>query len=290
MPPIHPVPLAHILSDALPRDRTGLDPEPLAELRRSILDHGLRLPVELFPLPNQPRPDGRLYGLISGYRRLFVFAELAETDPAFAAIPALIREGLDAAAAYRAMVEENAVRAPLSPWETGRAVAVAVAQGFHPCVETAADALHPGATRQKRARLRAVARLFQELDGLLATPERISENRLMDLSEAWRAGYADAIVAALEATAGGRLRPASADRQWAALAPLLDERAEERANPGARSPCPGRPRRVLEPRPGLVIRRERTADGWLLRFTGPEATSPLLDTVLDTVERLYAPG
>lgn len=289
MPPIHPVPLSLIDAAALPRDRTGLDPEPLAELRRSILDHGLRLPVELFPLP-KPRADGRLYGLISGYRRFFVFDELAADDPAFAAIPALVREGLDAAAAYRAMVEENAVRAPLSPWETGRAIAIAVAQGFHPCIETATDALHPGAARQKRARLRAVARLFQELDGLLATPERLNEKRLMDLSEAWRDGYADAILAALEVTEGDRLSPASAERQWAALAPLLAERAEDRAHPGAGPAAPGRPRRTLRPRPGLLIRRERTKDGWLLHFSGRDATGPLLDTVLDTVERLYAPG
>lgn len=93
MPPIQPIPLSLIHATALPRHRTGLDPEPLAELRRSILDHGLRLPVELFPLPGPPREDGRLYGLISGCRRFFVFNELAEEDPAFAAIPALIREG-----------------------------------------------------------------------------------------------------------------------------------------------------------------------------------------------------
>jgi hypothetical protein len=33
-----------------------------------------------------------------------------------------------------------------------------------------------------------------------------------------------------------------------------------------------------------------TRDGWLLRFTGREATGPLLDAVLDEIERMFGPG
>ncbi|MDH3263066.1 MAG: hypothetical protein OEM24_03620 [Paracoccaceae bacterium] len=36
--------------EALPRDRTSLCPEALAELRASILPSGLRQPVEVFAL------------------------------------------------------------------------------------------------------------------------------------------------------------------------------------------------------------------------------------------------
>ena len=52
-------------------------------------------------------------------------------------------------------------------------------------------------------------------------------------------------------------------------------------HPRARDP---RPRRVLRPRPGLVIRRETTRDGYILHFTGREATCGILDRVLDEIE------
>ncbi|MGF1660438.1 MAG: hypothetical protein ACFCUS_13505, partial [Rubrimonas sp.] len=192
---------------------------------------------------------------------------------------------LDAAAAYRAMVEENAVRDALSPWEEGRALHIAVAQGFHPGVEAAADALHPGKSRQKRARLRAVARLVAELDGLLAAPERLTQAQLLRLADAWRGGYDEAIRAALEVAAG-----APHEVQWASLAALLAEHAEEAVKPLRPRPRPGRPRRVLRPSPGLIIRRERTRMGYVLHFAGREASSHLLDEVLDEIERLYLPG
>jgi ParB family chromosome partitioning protein len=287
MPEIRRIPLSEIHASALPRDRTGLDPEPLAELRFSILASGLRLPVELFPLPDaDTRTDGKRYGLISGYRRHFVFAELAEAgEEAYAAIPALIREDFDVVRAYAAMIEENAVRDGVSPWETGRAIVTAVKRGYFPTIEAAVDDLHRGANRQKRARLRAIARLFLELDGLITMPERLKQAQLLRLADAWRAGYADAIVAALEATAG--MKP---DRQWAALAPYLDEHAAELANPPYPPPRPGRPRRTLALRPRLSVRRERTTEGYVLRFSGPEATSGLLDEVLDQIERMCAPA
>ncbi|MDP2063238.1 MAG: hypothetical protein Q8J98_09065 [Phaeovulum sp.] len=43
------------------------------------------------------------------------------------------------------------------------------------------------------------------------------------------------------------------------------------------------------PRQGLTIRRERTPEGYLLRFTGPEASGMMIDSVLDDIERMYAP-
>ena len=51
-----------------------------------------------------------------------------------------------------------------------------------------------------------------------------------------------------------------------------------------------RPRRLPTPRHGLTIRREMTRDGWTLHVTGREATSGLLDTVFDEIERLFGPG
>jgi ParB family chromosome partitioning protein len=108
---IHLIPLTEIDDAALPRDRTGLDPEPLRELRDSIVASGLRMPVELFPLAH-PHGDVR-YGIVSGFRRITAFRELHATWGLkdYAAIPAFLREPPDRAAVIAAMVEENAVRA-----------------------------------------------------------------------------------------------------------------------------------------------------------------------------------
>lgn len=59
------LPLHEITVDALSRDQMDLDEEDLAELRRSIMDHGLRLPIEVFE-PTNPEAAGK-YALISGF-------------------------------------------------------------------------------------------------------------------------------------------------------------------------------------------------------------------------------
>jgi ParB family chromosome partitioning protein len=46
----------------------------------------------------------------------------------------------------------------------------------------------------------------------------------------------------------------------------------------------------LQLKQGLTIRRERSGDGWILRFSGPEARKGgLVDDVLDHVERWFQP-
>lgn len=68
--------------------------------------------------------------------------------------------------------------------------------------------------------------------------------------------------------------------QWEALTSVLRE-AEE-FGPAEPDPVrPGRPRRVLDTRKGVVVRRERIREGWLLRFTGPDAKSMQLADLLD---------
>jgi len=62
---------------SLSRDRTGHDPESLRELRDSIVKSGLRMPIEVYALPD-PRGAHR-FGLISGFRRLAVFRDLQAT-------------------------------------------------------------------------------------------------------------------------------------------------------------------------------------------------------------------
>ena len=282
------IPLHAIDPVALPRDRTGLDPEPLEELRRSIIVSGLRHPVELFPLLAPTRGDNgetHTYGLISGYRRYTVFRDWADAgDTAYAAIPAIVRDLPDRASAYLAMIEENEIRADLSPWERGLAAVTAVDCGFFGNIEEAVDRLYFGATKFKRARIRTVARLADELGDLLVTPETWSQKQLLRLDAALRAGFEAPIHAALGAH---RLRTHAS--QWDAVRRLIEEHEHEAANPPAHPPRPGRPRRFVKLRPALTVRRERTQEGYVLRFSGPEATSALLDEVLDDIDRIYNP-
>lgn len=291
--PIHLVPLAEIDDTAIPRDRTQLEPDALRELRDSIVTHGLRMPVELFELPHPH--DGKRYGIISGLRRVTAHREivtnlrLKKHDH----IAAFLRPLPDLATGLMAMVEENAIRADLSPWEQGRIATIAVEWRAYDTIEAAIDGLHPTATAVKRSRLRTIARVTDSLGHLLTEPERLSLRQLLRLGTALRNGFEEVIVAALETT---KLK--DPDTQWSTILPYLVE--SERfvttdADPGAafmpvKTETRGRPRRIARPRPGLTIRREMTREGYVLRFSGPDASSGLLDEVLDEIERWLSPA
>lgn len=282
--PVHLIPLTEIDATAIARDRTGLDPEPQAELERSIAAAGLRQPVELFPLA---APDGeRRYGLLTGFRRLHAFRTLlaATAQDRYAAIPAFIRPASTLAAALAAMVEENEIRAGLSPFERGLICVRARDQGAFGSIEEAVEGLYPNASRQKRHVLRTLAHFAEEMDGQFAAPERLREAHVMRVARALGAGFGDLIRAALEESS-----LTDPDHQWTLIQPILAEADENLRNP-ERSDREGRPRRILRPRYALTIRRERTRDGWSLHFTGREATGPMMDLVLDEIERMYAPG
>jgi ParB family chromosome partitioning protein len=288
MSEVHPVPLAEIADDALPRDRTGLDPEPLRELRDSILASGLRQPVELFPLA-EPRGDLR-YGIVSGFRRVKAFRELlAMGIERFAAVPAFLLPARDLAQTLAAMVEENEIRAALSPYEQGRIAMFARDQDLFPTIEEAVDRLYPAANRMKRSRLRAIAHVAECLDDVLTAPEKLSLRQLVRIGEACRHGFAEVMAAALDEAS---LK--DPDTQWQLLQPYLaeSERSRSEEPEPAPSAAPGtrrRPIRLSRPRYGLVIRRELIRDGWRLNFTGPEAKSALMDRVIEEIEAIFTP-
>lgn len=286
MSAVHQIPLSAIAADALARDRARLDPVALEELKSSILAHGLRQPIELFELAE---PEGELrYGLIAGFRRLAAFRALAalglqghETIPAFLRAPRSIAEALVA------MVEENAIRADLSPWEQALIALTARDQGHFANVEAAIDALYASFSRDRRYRLRAIAHLAEELDGHLAAPEALSLRRLLRLAAATTRGYADLMRAAL--TEAASREP---EAQWRLLLPILAE-CEDPAipDPAPGAPATARPRRLYAaPRHSLRLRRERTRDGWSLQITGRDATADLIDRVFDEIERLLDPA
>ena len=132
---VHLIAPADIDAEALPRDRTTLDPAALAELETSILLTGLRQPVEVWAF-SQPREDGPRYGLISGMRRLTAFARLHK-DNAEARIPAFIRQPKDIPDAMAKMIAENEIRADISPWEKGRIVVESVDEEIFPTLDAA---------------------------------------------------------------------------------------------------------------------------------------------------------
>lgn len=271
------IPTDQIDASALPRDRGIHDGEAQHELEMSILSGGLRQPIEVWQL-SEPRDQHR-YGLISGFRRLTAVRALGHDT-----ISAFLRSPRDVPAALAAMVSENEIRAQISPWEKGLLILDCMRSGLFETPDAAIDALYPVLSRQKRTRLRSIVMVVEVFDGALATPERLSIARIERLASALRAGWEDLLLMALR---GVRARNLAS--QWSALEPVITEALNPRDGEAAPS-SPGAPRRSLTLKQGLVIRRELTRSGWILRFSGPEAKSPgLMDQVMDEVERLFRP-
>jgi ParB family transcriptional regulator, chromosome partitioning protein len=268
MDPIHHIPLDQIDATALPRDRLDLDPIALSDLTLSIAAHGLRMPIEVFPATG-PLP----YGLISGYRRFLAHRDLNQPT-----IPAFIRQPADIPAALAAMIEENEIRAEITPWERASILLTALDHGHFATLDDALPALYPTYDRFRRARLRAVAEVVQHFGPTLTEPLSLSQQKLTRLAAGLRAGLGPVMDVALAESSDRS--PAT---QWSLLAAILDEMEEE-----ARHPPPpyrkNRPRHYLRTEMSLTIRRERHKDGWLLRFTGRDASGPLMEDVMDYVE------
>jgi len=116
---IETLPLERIQVNHLTRDRVETDAEAMEELVASIRANGQRLPVEVMDLG-----EGR-YGLVSGWRRVRALALIGTEDGTPPVARAIVRPMVEVGAAYAAMVEENEVRAQLTPYERGRIAAVA---------------------------------------------------------------------------------------------------------------------------------------------------------------------
>jgi ParB family transcriptional regulator, chromosome partitioning protein len=276
---VHLIDPADIDENALPRDRTTLDPAALAELEMSILLTGLRQPIEVWAFVT-PRESGQRYGLISGMRRLTAFRTVFAGKPD--RIPAFIRQPTDIADAMAKMVAENEIRAEISPWEKGRLVVQAWADEMFDTLDAAVAGLYPTLDRFRRMRIRAIAEVVHEIDeALLAHPETLSGKQLTRIAAAIRQGYGDVISKALQTS-----KDRSPEGQWTIIRAILDEADGETRSPrtGYR---PGRPRRMVQARVNLHIRREKTPEGWNLRFTGPDATGPLMEDIMDYVEQNF---
>lgn len=228
---VRQIPLAEIDRDYLRRDRMQVDEEELQELIASIQSHGLRSPVEVVALE-----DGR-YGLVSGFRRLEAFARLNLNRDGFSEIPAFLRQGTDSATAYVSMIEENELRANLTPYERGRIAVLVAGQGVFASVEEAVDTLFAAASKAKRSKVRSFAAVHEGLGDLLRHPNAMSEKVGLKIAAALRAGGQAVLRRAL-----GTADPDNERDEWRVIEAAL---AELEASPKDKARG-GRPRQVTQ--------------------------------------------
>ena len=233
------VPTASILADELTRDRIVMEPEAMEELKASIAMNGLRLPVEIFEIVESG--DGPKFGLLSGFRRLAALRGLeADSGDArrYGKVKAILRQPGSVAGAFLAMVEENEIRADLTPYERGRVGVLAVQQGAFDSVEQAVNGLFHAASKAKRSKIRSFALVHEELGDMLSFPEHLSERAgLRPCGRVWRAGCGRRWPAGRASTPGrnGRL--------WSRWSRLPKRRSASRpgaGGPGAHRLHPGR--------------------------------------------------
>ena len=288
IPQIHQIPLAAILTDALPRDRATLEPAALAELQNSIATDGLRQPIEVWRLTTPHLTESgetHEYGLISGLRRLTAIQNLAKYRPdAYPTIDAFLRTPKSLPDALAAMVAENEIRADITPWEKAMLILNAVAEDIFPTPDAAIAALFTASNPTTRSRLRATVTVTEELNGILTDPTAYSLRQLLRIAAALKAGFSDVIEVALR-EAEDRSQPG----QWALLQNILTESELSLKDPTFDPPPPRRAKRISRPRTGLTIRREWLPNGWQLVFTGPEAKGMMIDSVMGEIERMYGP-
>lgn len=257
------LPLDSVDPQHLVRDRLIEEDEDMQALRDSLRTRGQQMPIEVMDLGS-----GR-YGLISGWRRLKALQALqAETgDPRFATVQALVRQPDTAGDAYRAMVEENEIRANLSYYERARIAAKAAEQGAFPTPRLAVRDLFAAASRAKRSKINSFLVLYNAFDDALRFPAAITERQGLALARrlSEEAGAAAEITAQLRAAT-----PDTAEAEQAVLARLIMPAPA----PSKPQPPPGAspPPRVAEQgavtvdaRPGYLLLTGAGVDATLIR-------------------------
>jgi ParB/RepB/Spo0J family partition protein len=176
------LPLDAIEANHLVRDRVAVDEDDMASLTDSLRDRGQQTPIEVVDLGR-----GR-YGLISGWRRLMALQALhaeAPEDARFAHILALVRSPDGAPDAYRAMVEENELRANLSFYERAQIAVKAAEEGVYESPKHAVQSLFSSVRRAKRSKILSFTELVV-LDDHLSFPSAIPEKLGLALVGAMR--------------------------------------------------------------------------------------------------------
>jgi ParB family chromosome partitioning protein len=273
--PLDAIEMSHLI-----RDRMVVNREELEELKSSIRSNGMRAPIEVADL------GGGRYGLISGWRRMTVLAELhAQGGAGFATAKAILRGADQMGAVYTAMVEENELRAQLSPYERGRIAVVSADQGAFSSADQAIDEIFAAASKSKRSKIRSFAQVHEELGDMLKHPTDISERNGLRLAHALRQGMATDLRAALIKDQGRG--PAA---EWALIEPFVvaAEAMEREPERGGRPKAPKSAHPASNPQPlanGVTMEMLRHEDGFSVRLRGPHVDREFAERMMEEVER-----
>lgn len=276
---ISELPLEAIELDHLVRDRMVAEAAEMDELKTSIRAHGLRLPIEVIALP------GGRYGLVSGWRRMTALQQLQAEDAAFRSVKAIIRAPYEAGAIYTAMVEENELRAQISPYERGRIAVIAAELGAFIDTEAAIETIFAAASRAKRSKIRSFALVHDELGDMLNYPTDLSERNGLRLAYALREGFGPQLRGVLIHSA--RSGPAL---EWALMEPIVigaeaqERRVERGGRPRVPFAKPAGPAHALAN--GVTMERVQHADGYSIRLRGAVVDGAMTDLLMDQLRRL----
>ncbi|GAB5435839.1 ParB/RepB/Spo0J family partition protein [Falsiruegeria mediterranea] len=270
-----PIALDLIEADFIRRDRLNEDPEAMEELLTSIRSSGLRSPIEVAALP-----DG--FGLISGYRRLKAFQVLATEDPKFGMIPAYVRDADAGQDAYVSMVEENEVRANLTPYERGRIAVLSTGQGVFSTVSDAVDVLFASVSKAKRSKVRSFALVHECLGDLLRYPSTLTEKAGLQLAAALREGAQADLRVALDSS-----DCTSSAEEWTVLSKVLANRGRAEKDPSKG----GRPSSnvrlpLVQVEDGAELRGELSANGFRIELFGRKVDPTTGEIILREIRRI----
>ncbi len=286
------IPLGQIDLNSMIRDRSVLDASAMDELRDSVLKNGMRMPIEVYQLPNAAdgAPEGDLrFGLLSGYRRLHVARQLHEQmgEGHFETIRAILRKPANDADRFAAMVEENEVRQQLSHFERGRIAALSAQQGIFANTEAAVAALFPVASKAKRSKIRSFAMIFEELGDVLSFPENLRETDGLRIAGALRDGQDAPLREAL-----AQFKPDSAAAEWQMLEEVLngleasDTRPARGGRPKSRPNTPGWHGDTLTLNNGIKLRKGTDAKGYSIHISGRSLPPDTLESLVDRLAYL----
>lgn len=238
---IRDLPVARIEMHHIARDRMVLDPDEMTALSASIEARGQQTPIEVVHL------GGERYGLISGLRRIEALKRLGRDR-----VLALVRAPESAEAAYRAMIEENEIRADLSFWERANIAVMATGQGVYASPRAAVKDLFAHVPAPRRSKILTFVTLREKLGQNLAFPTAIPEKLGLALAKAIEA---DGRVARRITDALRKTPPADA---------VAERRVLERAlsSPGPSRPEAERiaPELTLEAKDGRAVLKGRAVD------------------------------
>lgn len=157
----------------LSRDRMVFDEDEMDALVASLAERGQQTPIEVLRL------SGGKFGLISGLRRIEALRKLGHDS-----VLAFVRAPDSSRAQYRAMIEENEIRADLSFYERANIARVAVVQEVYPDIRSAIAGLFTHASPSKRSKIANFVTICEKLGDALSFPTAIPEKLGLALAKA----------------------------------------------------------------------------------------------------------